>query len=110
MEVKRLVFNQIQENTYVIWDETKECAIIDAGNSYEQENQYLFDLIEQQGLTPVVAINTHGHFDHAMGVECVRAKYNTLPCRVRINICLITSRRVMMYMVLNLARCLRALI
>ncbi len=76
MEVKRLVFNYVQENTYVIWDETKECAVIDAGNSREQEDQYLFDFIEQQGLKPVVAINTHGHFDHTMGVESLRKEYN----------------------------------
>ena len=32
MEIKRLVFNPFRENTYVAWDDTKECVIVDAGN------------------------------------------------------------------------------
>ena len=32
MEIKRIVFNPLRENTYLVWDESKECIIIDAGN------------------------------------------------------------------------------
>ncbi|MFR9651134.1 MAG: MBL fold metallo-hydrolase [Rikenellaceae bacterium] len=77
MEVKVIAFNPVQENTYIIWDETKECAIIDAGNFNTQESEYLFKTIDELGLKPVLAINTHGHFDHLMGVEAVRERYNT---------------------------------
>ncbi len=76
MEVKVLGFNPVQENTYIIWDETKECAIIDAGNFNIQETEYLFDTIGKLGLKPVLAINTHGHFDHLMGVEALRERYD----------------------------------
>ena len=31
MKIACLTFNPIQENTYVVWDDTKECAVIDAG-------------------------------------------------------------------------------
>ncbi|MFI3283227.1 MAG: MBL fold metallo-hydrolase [Rikenellaceae bacterium] len=76
MKIAVLVFNFVAENTYIIWDATGECAIIDAGNSNTRENQALENFIAENNLTPVVAINTHGHFDHAMGVEFVRKRYN----------------------------------
>ncbi len=76
MNIATLQFNPIGENTYIIWDETLECAIIDAGNSNDRENQALFNFITEKGLTPKLAINTHGHFDHLMGVEALRNKYS----------------------------------
>ncbi|MFI3323919.1 MAG: MBL fold metallo-hydrolase [Rikenellaceae bacterium] len=75
MNIASLHFNPIGENTYIIWDETLECAIVDAGNSNEREDQALFNFIEEKGLTPKLAINTHGHFDHVMGVEALRERY-----------------------------------
>ncbi len=75
MKIATLQFNPIQENTYVIWDNTLECAIVDAGNSSQREHQALFNFIAEQGLKPKLAINTHGHFDHVMGVEALRREY-----------------------------------
>ena len=75
MNVVKFVFNPIQENTYVVWDETKECIIIDAGNMSAREDKVLADFIEEQGLKPVMAVNTHCHFDHILGVEFVRSTY-----------------------------------
>ena len=37
LQVHSFVFNPVQENTYVIWDATAECAIIDAGGFNERE-------------------------------------------------------------------------
>lgn len=78
MNIGCLRFNPIQENTYVVWDETMECAVIDAGNSTERENDILQQFIAERGLKPVLAVNTHGHFDHVMGVEWV-VKYYGVP-------------------------------
>ena len=38
MEIKRVVFNPFRENTYLVWDDTKECIVVDAGNMSEAEN------------------------------------------------------------------------
>ncbi|MBQ4498821.1 MAG: MBL fold metallo-hydrolase [Alistipes sp.] len=76
MNVARLIFNPIQENTYVVWDDTKECIIIDAGNYSAREDAMLTDFIREHDLKPVMAVNTHGHFDHAMGVAYVKATYD----------------------------------
>lgn len=75
MKIACLQFNPIQENTYVVWDDTLEAIVIDAGNSTERENAALVNFIETNGLKPVLAVNTHGHFDHTLGVEFLKKKY-----------------------------------
>ncbi len=75
MNVALITFNPIRENTYIVWDDTLECAIIDAGNSNERENKQLEEFVESRSLRPVLAINTHGHFDHVLGVEFLRERY-----------------------------------
>ena len=75
MKIAKLVFNPIQENTYIVWDDTLEAAVIDAGNMGERENEALDKFIADRGLKPVLAINTHGHFDHLLGVNHICEKY-----------------------------------
>ena len=75
MKIARLIFNPIQENTYVVWDETMEAVVIDAGNMGERENDVLAKFIADNGLKPVLALNTHGHFDHLLGVDFLRNRY-----------------------------------
>ncbi|MBO7221346.1 MAG: MBL fold metallo-hydrolase [Alistipes sp.] len=75
MQIVKFVFNPIQENTYIVWDETKECIVVDAGNMSAREDKVLAEFIEEQGLKPVLAVNTHCHFDHILGVEFVRSTY-----------------------------------
>ena len=76
MNIARLVFNPLQENTYVVWDATLQAVIIDAGNSSERENAMLENFISERGLAPVMAVNTHGHFDHLLGAEFVCRRYD----------------------------------
>ncbi len=76
MKIATFVFNPIQENTYLIWDDTLECAVIDAGMHDTREEAALDNFIREHALRPVVAVNTHGHFDHTMGVEHLRQTYN----------------------------------
>ena len=68
-------FNPICENTIVVWDESSECIIIDAGASCRKEEQALSEFISDKGLKPVAAVNTHGHFDHILGVDFVKRTY-----------------------------------
>ena len=75
MKIARLIFNPLQENTYVVWDDTLEAVVIDAGNMSEKENATLEQFHSERGLKPVYALNTHGHFDHLMGVEFLRSRY-----------------------------------
>ena len=75
MEIKRVVFNPFRESTYLVWDDTKECVIIDAGNMLEAENEHLRTVVEELGLKVVMAVNTHGHFDHTQGVMYVTKQF-----------------------------------
>lgn len=75
MHIACLTFNPIQENTYVVWDDTMQCIVIDAGNSTPREDAALDNFIAEHELKPVVAVNTHGHFDHTLGVEHLKQRY-----------------------------------
>jgi glyoxylase-like metal-dependent hydrolase (beta-lactamase superfamily II) len=68
LNIQRLTFNPFQVNTYVIWDETRECAIVDAGCYGEAETARITSFITEQGLKPARLINTHCHIDHIAGV------------------------------------------
>jgi len=75
MQIKKFTFNPVQENTFVVYDETGECAIIDAGCYFEYEREELDGFIAEKQLKPVRLINTHCHFDHIMGITHCRIKY-----------------------------------
>jgi len=75
MKIHRFTFNEFEENTYILYDETGECAIIDPGCSNEQERNQLDAYISAEGLQPTLLINTHGHIDHIYGLNHVHEKY-----------------------------------
>lgn len=68
-------FNPYQENTYVLWDDTQECVIIDPGCYSTTEQTKLRDFIEEKGLKVVKLLNTHGHIDHMLGNDFVVATW-----------------------------------
>ena len=75
LKIAKLTFNPILENTYILWDESGECIVVDAGNLSAREDNRLVDYITEQGLKPVMAVNTHGHFDHIYGVAEAAGHY-----------------------------------
>ena len=76
MELRQITFNPFQENTFILWDETKECIIIDPGCYEKNEKEYLSNFIESNNLNPVKLINTHCHIDHILGNKFVSEKWN----------------------------------
>ena len=75
-EIKSFYFNDLRECCYIVWDDTKECVIIDPGCFSANEQERLAKFIEQNNLKPVKLLNTHGHFDHIMGNAFVVSKWN----------------------------------
>jgi glyoxylase-like metal-dependent hydrolase (beta-lactamase superfamily II) len=71
MRIKKFTFNPIQENMYIIYDETKECIIIDPGCYFHHEREELVDFISENNLKPIKLINTHCHLDHICGNKYV---------------------------------------
>ena len=73
--IKTFAFNLLQENTYVVSDETNECVIIDCGAYYDDERKAITDYISSQGLKPVPLRATHGHWDHNLGIDTIYQTY-----------------------------------
>jgi hydroxyacylglutathione hydrolase len=71
LSVKSFIFSPVQENTYVLYNEQKQCCIIDPGCYFDNEKKELKDFIEKTGLTPVLLLNTHCHLDHVFGNKFV---------------------------------------
>ena len=75
MDIAIFTFNAFQENTYVLFDETNECAIVDPGCNSTEEERTLVNFIDDKGLKPTLLLNTHCHIDHVLGNKFVSDKY-----------------------------------
>ena len=79
INIKTFVCNMMQENMYIVYDNTREAILIDCGAYYPEEKKAIENYLEQQRLTPVRLIATHGHFDHNFGNAFVWRKYGLKP-------------------------------
>ena len=75
LKIKSFVFSPIQENTYILYNEFKDCIIIDPGTYFDAEKEQLVNYIEESGLAPKMLLNTHCHLDHVFGNKYVAEKY-----------------------------------
>jgi glyoxylase-like metal-dependent hydrolase (beta-lactamase superfamily II) len=75
LHVKAFVFNPVQENTYVLYNEKKECIIIDPGCYYQDESETLQSFIDGNFLSPKMLLNTHCHLDHIFGNKFIAETY-----------------------------------
>ena len=74
--IEKFTYNPFQENTYILYDETKECIIIDPGCFSKEEKVHLLSFIEDNQLKPVQLLNTHCHVDHIQGNYIISRDYN----------------------------------
>jgi hydroxyacylglutathione hydrolase len=75
LQVKIFEFNPFQENTYVLFDDSRECVIIDPGCSDAHEEIVLATFVETNKLKVKLLLNTHCHIDHVLGNWFVKKKY-----------------------------------
>lgn len=73
--IQRIECNPLQENCYVVSDETKECVIIDCGAYYEEEHEALQHYIDSNQLKPIHLLATHAHLDHNFGAVRLYHQY-----------------------------------
>jgi len=76
LTVSGFTFNPFSENTYIIYNDNKECIIIDPGCSNNQEKHALEHYIHSNDLQPTYIFLTHTHIDHVMGLNFVKTKWN----------------------------------
>ena len=75
LTVKGFTFNPVEENTYVLYNEKRECCIIDPGFYFPQEREKFKAFIEENELHPVLLLNTHCHLDHVFGNKFVHEHF-----------------------------------
>jgi len=75
MKIYKLVFSPIQVNTYILAEESGDCAIIDCGCYDKEECDEFSNFIDNKGLKPVMLLNTHSHLDHIFGNKFILERY-----------------------------------
>ncbi len=79
IQIKSFVCNPYQENTYLLFDQSRECAIIDPGMYTGDEQNAFLKFIGEEKLRPVLLLNTHCHIDHVLGNKFIYDTYGLLP-------------------------------
>lgn len=79
LNIKRFVCNMLQENCYVVSDESSEAVIIDCGAYFEDERQAVVGYIRNNGLKLTHVLCTHGHFDHCFGNDTLWYEFGLQP-------------------------------
>lgn len=80
-QIKVFTWNPFSENSYVLYEPQGDCWIIDPGCYDSLEQNELLHFITEQGLTPTMLLNTHGHIDHILGNDFVMRTWN-LPLHI----------------------------
>ncbi|MEI6582420.1 MAG: MBL fold metallo-hydrolase [Chitinophagia bacterium] len=75
LTLKVFTFSPIRENTYVLFNEQRQAAIIDPGCYFSAEEEMLNNYIQTQSLQPTLLLNTHCHLDHVFGNRWVHETY-----------------------------------
>ncbi|MDR3251976.1 MAG: MBL fold metallo-hydrolase [Tannerella sp.] len=79
IQVKQFTFNVFSENTYLLYDETREAAVIDCGCMRQHEEKEFSAFIADNHLTLKRLLCTHYHFDHVVGNSFIFGKYGLKP-------------------------------
>ncbi|CAA9311774.1 MAG: MBL-fold metallo-hydrolase superfamily [uncultured Cytophagales bacterium] len=75
VHIKSFTFNAFSENTYVLYDDTRQGVLIDPGCYDRQERETLAAFISGEKLEIKHLLNTHGHVDHVLGNAWAKRTY-----------------------------------
>lgn len=67
LNIQMFTFSPVGENTYIVYNEKNEAAVVDPGCYFPEEKDKLRSFIEGKGLIPKLLLNTHCHLDHVFG-------------------------------------------
>lgn len=79
LTIKTFVCNMLDENCYVVSDDTREGVIIDCGAFYDEEQRAIARYIADNDIVLKHLLCTHAHLDHNFGTPFVRDTYHLLP-------------------------------
>ena len=76
LDIKQLVFNPFDENTYLVSDRaTGDAIVIDPGMHTPKEQKRFSDYVRERGLKIKEVVLTHMHLDHCSGVNRLSREY-----------------------------------
>lgn len=79
MNIRRFACNMLEENCYVVSDDTGDCVVIDCGAYYDNERAAIVNYIRDNQLNPVHLLVTHGHLDHNFGNNTIYDEFGLKP-------------------------------
>ena len=79
LSIRPFVCNMLQENCFIVSDETAEAVIIDCGAYFTDERQAIVSYIRDNHLKPIHLLCTHGHFDHCFGNDTIWREFGLKP-------------------------------
>lgn len=79
ISIHTFTFNHFGQNTYLVYDDTKEAAVIDPGCFFEEEKQALLNFLKEKDLKLTKILFTHCHLDHAFGANFVNKQFPDIP-------------------------------
>jgi glyoxylase-like metal-dependent hydrolase (beta-lactamase superfamily II) len=77
--IKIIPCNMMQENTYIVNDDTHQAVIIDCGAYFPKEREAVATYIRVNDLQVVRLLCTHGHFDHCCGNDTIYDNFHLQP-------------------------------
>lgn len=73
LQTLSLAVGPLQSNCHILFDdETKNAILFDPG----ADGPSIEEALTQNGLTPLMILNTHGHGDHIAAIGYIKEKYN----------------------------------
>lgn len=79
INIKTFVCNPVQENCFIVNDETQEAVVIDCGAFFGNERKAVAQYIKDNGLTLRHVLCTHAHFDHIFGLDTLYEEFGIRP-------------------------------
>lgn len=76
IKIKSFAVNPFQVNSYIIYDDTLECVIIDAAIYTTREREEFVQFIIDNNLKPTRILSTHCHVDHILGNKFLSEQFN----------------------------------
>lgn len=71
MKWKQIPLGPLQTNCYILFNDQKDCLVIDPGS----EGDRLVSYLQQGSFNPLAVLLTHAHFDHIGAVNPIRSKW-----------------------------------
>lgn len=76
ISIKKFIFNSFQVNTYLLYDDSGDCIVVDPACYAEEDEKVLVSFMADNELTPVLQVYTHCHIDHILGLHFMQRTYD----------------------------------